>query len=60
MEKIQNTSVRKQLVIISLRSLNPRRNLMARCSCYYEVGSDTIRRDTDPKCEVHGDKRIEA
>jgi len=29
---------------------------MARCTCYYEVGSDTIRRDTNPKCEVHGDK----
>lgn len=28
---------------------------MAKCSCYYEVGSDTIRRDTNPKCEVHGD-----
>ncbi len=35
---------------------------MARCSCYYEVGptndkNDTIRRDTNPKCEVHGDKK---
>jgi len=30
---------------------------MAKCSCYYEVGSDTIRRDTDPKCEVHGHKK---
>lgn len=27
-----------------------------KCSCHYEVGSDTIRRDTNPKCEVHGDK----
>jgi len=26
---------------------------MARCSCHYEVGGDTIRRDTNPKCEVH-------
>ena len=31
-------------------------DLMARCTCYYEVGSDTYRRDTNPKCEVHGDK----
>jgi len=29
---------------------------MARCTCYYEVGSDTYRRDTNPNCEVHGDK----
>ncbi len=29
---------------------------MVRCTCHYEVGSDTIRRDTNPKCEVHGDK----
>ena len=28
---------------------------MAKCTCYYEVGSDTYRRDTNPKCEVHGD-----
>ena len=31
--------------------------IMAKCSCYYEVGSDTIRRDTNPDCEVHGDKK---
>ncbi len=31
---------------------------MARCSCYYEVGSDTIRRDTKSDCEVHGEKKI--
>lgn len=30
---------------------------MARCTCYYEVGSDTYRRDTNPKCEVHGEKK---
>lgn len=32
---------------------------MSRCSCYYEIGdgTDTIRRDTNPKCEVHGDKK---
>jgi len=30
---------------------------MARCSCYYEVGGDTIRRDTNPECEVHGSKK---
>jgi len=31
-----------------------------RCTCYYEVGSgsdDCYRRDTDPKCGVHGDKK---
>jgi len=28
-----------------------------RCSCYYEVGGDTIRHDINPKCEVHGDKK---
>jgi len=30
---------------------------MAKCTCYYEVGSDCFRRDTDPKCEVHGDRK---
>ncbi len=31
--------------------------LMPRCNCYYEVGDDTIRRDTNPLCDVHGMKR---
>jgi len=30
---------------------------MARCSCYYEVGEDCYRRDTNPECEVHGNKK---
>jgi len=25
-----------------------------RCCCNYEVGVDTVRRDTDPLCDVHG------
>ncbi len=31
---------------------------MTRCSCYYEgdKDSDCIRRDNDPKCEVHGER----
>ncbi len=28
-----------------------------KCICHYEVGEDTIRRDTNPECEVHGDKK---
>jgi len=31
---------------------------MAKCSCHYEVGSDSIRRDTLPDCEVHGENTI--
>jgi len=30
---------------------------MAKCSCHYQVGSDTIRRDTNPECEVHADNK---
>lgn len=28
-----------------------------RCTCHYERGEDTIRRDTNPDCEVHGEKK---
>jgi len=28
-----------------------------KCICYYEVGEDCYRRDTNPDCEVHGEKK---
>lgn len=28
-----------------------------KCTCYYEVGEDCYRRDTNPDCEVHGKKK---
>ncbi len=28
-----------------------------KCTCYYEGDSDCVRRDTNPECEVHGDKK---
>jgi len=31
-----------------------------KCSCYYEVNSDIIRRDTDPECEIHYKKKDKA
>ncbi len=28
-----------------------------KCTCHYEGDSDCVRRDTNPECEVHGDKK---
>lgn len=28
-----------------------------KCICHYEKGEDTIRRDTNPDCSVHGENK---